>query len=180
MNLDNATFEEVVNAYYEPLYRFAHSLVHDEADARDLTQETYAQLSRKAHQVQERSKVKSWLFTTLYRAFIDGHRRKVRYPHVDAEGVLEDMPASTLDAGDRIDAAAALRALEQVPETFRSPLMLFYLDQHSYLEIAEILGVPVGTVMSRISRGRAALRQLMEDRPINGTRPENTKPVVVL
>ncbi len=180
MNLDNATFEEVVNAYYEPLYRFAHSLVHDEADARDLTQETYAQLSRKAHQVHERSKIKSWLFTTLYRSFIDGHRRKVRHPHVEAEGVLEDLPARTLDAGERIDAEAALRALEQVPESFRSPLMLFYLDQHSYLEIAEILDVPLGTVMSRISRGRAALRQLMEDRPRKVATPKDGKPVVVL
>ena len=60
-----------------------------------------------------------------------------------------------------------MQALKEVPEVFRVPLTLFYLDQHSYVEIADILGVPIGTVMSRISRGRAMLRQLMEDRPRN-------------
>ncbi len=167
MNLDDATFEEVVNAYYEPLYRFAYSLVHDEADARDLTQESFAQLSRKSHQIQDRAKIKSWIFTTLYRSFVDGHRRKVRYPHVEADESLSETPASVPDAGVQIDAASAMQALARVPDVFREPLTLFYLEQHSYLEIAEILDVPVGTVMSRISRGRAALRQLMEDRPKN-------------
>ena len=167
MNLDNATFEEIVNAYYEPLYRFAFSLTHEEADARDFTQETFAQLSRKSGQIEDRSKIKSWLFTTLYRSFIDTHRRRVRYPQVEAEGVLDELPARAADAGDQLDAASVLDALKMVPEVFRVPLTLFYLDQHSYLEIAEILDVPVGTVMSRISRGRAALRGLMEDPPAN-------------
>lgn len=180
MNLDNATFEEIVNAYYEPLYRFAFSLTHEEADARDFTQETFAQLSRKAGQIADRAKVKSWLFTTLYRAFIDSHRRRVRYPQVEAEGVLEEMPARTVDAGERLDAASVMAALSMVPEVFRVPLALFYLEQHSYLEIAGILNVPVGTVMSRISRGRAALRELMEDPPANVVLLETPKPSVVL
>jgi RNA polymerase sigma-70 factor (ECF subfamily) len=77
------------------------------------------------------------------------------------------MPASVPNAGESVDAAAAVQALQEVPEVFRVPLTLFYLEQHSYLEIAEIQGIPVGTVMSRISRGRAMLRQLMEDRPRN-------------
>lgn len=180
MNLDNNTFEETVNAYYEPLYRFAYSLAHDDADARDLTQETFAQLSRKAGQIQDRTRIKSWLFTTLYRSFIDSHRRRIRHPHVEAEGVLEDLPARTVDAGERLDAASVLKALRNVPEVFRVPLTLFYLEQHSYLEIAEIIDVPVGTVMSRISRGRAALRELMEDPPANIVPLEATKRSVVL
>lgn len=167
MTLEDATFEQIVTAYYEPLYRFAFSLVQRESEARDLTQDAFAQLGRKSHQVQDQSKVKSWLFTTLYRAFVDSHRWKTRYPHVEADEAVNEMPASTADAGDRLDAETALQALKEVPEVFRVPLTLFYLDQHSYLEIAEILGVPVGTVMSRISRGRAMLRQLMEDRPRN-------------
>lgn len=167
MTLDDAMFEQIVTAYYEPLYRFAFSLVQRESEARDLTQDAFAQLGRKSHQVQDQSKVKSWLFTTLYRAFVDSHRWKTRYPHVEADEAVNEMPASTADAGDRLDAETALQALKEVPEVFRVPLTLFYLDQHSYLEIAEILGVPVGTVMSRISRGRAMLRQLMEDRPRN-------------
>lgn len=167
MNLDNATFEEIVNAYYEPLYRFAFSLTHEEADARDYTQETFAQLSRKAGQIEDKSKIKSWLFTTLYRSFVDSHRRRVRFPQVETEGVLDQMPARSADAGEQLDAEAVMKALQMVPEVFRVPLTLFYLDQHSYLEIAGILNVPVGTIMSRISRGRAALRELMEDRPPN-------------
>ena len=82
MTLDDATFEEIATAHYEPLYRFAFSLVQRESEARDLTQDAFAQLGRKAHQVQDRSKVKSWLFTTLYRAFVDSHRWKTRYPHI--------------------------------------------------------------------------------------------------
>ena len=167
MILDDATFEEVVKAQYEPLYRFAFSLVQREADARDLTQEAFAQLGRKAHQVQDKAKLKSWLFTTLYRTFVDSHRWKTRYPHVEADDTVNEMPASVPNAGEGVDAAAAVQALQEVPEVFRVPLTLFYLEQHSYLEIAEIQGIPVGTVMSRISRGRAMLRQLMEDRPRN-------------
>ena len=167
MTLDDATFEEIATAHYEPLYRFAFSLVQRESEARDLTQDAFAQLGRKAHQVQDRSKVKSWLFTTLYRAFVDSHRWKTRYPHVEADASVNEMPSTTVEAGERLDAEAALQALKEVPEVFRVPLTLFYLDQHSYLEIAGILGVPIGTVMSRISRGRAMLRQLMEDRPRN-------------
>lgn len=180
MNLDDATFEEIVNAYYEPLYRFAYSLTHEEADARDFTQETFAQFSRKSGQIEDKSKVKSWLFTTLYRSFIDTHRRRVRYPQVEADSALGEMPARSADAGDQLDAASVLEALKTVPEVFRVPLTLFYLDQHSYLEIAEILDVPVGTVMSRISRGRAALRELMEDPPANVVPLIATKHSVVL
>ena len=167
MILDDATFEEVVKAQYEPLYRFAFSLIQREADARDLTQDAFAQLGRKAHQIQDKAKLKSWLFTTLYRAFVDSHRWKTRHPHVEAGDEVSEMPATIPDAGVNVDAAAAVEALQEVPEVFRVPLTLFYLEQHSYLEIAEIQGVPVGTVMSRISRGRAMLRQLMEDRPRN-------------
>lgn len=125
MILDDATFEEVVKAQYEPLYRFAFSLVQREADARDLTQEAFAQLGRKAHQVQDKAKLKSWLFTTLYRAFVDSHRWKTRYPHVEADATVSEMPASVPNAGESVDAAAAVQALQEVPEVFRVPLTLF-------------------------------------------------------
>lgn len=179
MDLDDATFEAVVNAHYEPLYRFAFSLAGQEAEARDLTQEAFAQLGRKAGQIQERSKLKSWLFTTLYRAFVDSRRFKTRHPHVEVEGAEGELPVTLPNASERLDAALALQALKQVPEVYRAPLTLFYLEQHSYLEIADILGVPAGTVMSRISRGRALLRQLMEDKPRNILPLETLKPSVV-
>jgi RNA polymerase sigma-70 factor (ECF subfamily) len=162
MVLDDATFEEVVNAHYESLYRFAMSLT-----ARDLTQDCFAQLARKAAQIHDRTKIKSWMFTTLYRAFLDCKRRDIRHPHVEVGAVEHELPVRQPEAADRIDASTVLAALSRLPETFRTPLGLFYLEEHSYLEIAEILGVPPGTVMSRISRGRAMLRKLMEEKPSN-------------
>jgi RNA polymerase sigma-70 factor (ECF subfamily) len=165
MVLDDTSFEEVVNGHYESLYRFAFSLAAREEDAKDLTQETFAQLARKAGQIQDRSKIKSWLFTTLYRSFVDSRRRSNRHPEVEVDPADPEIPVHQPEAPDRLDAATALDALQRIPDVFRAPLILFYLEDHSYLEIAEILKVPAGTVMSRISRGRALLRRLMEDPP---------------
>lgn len=178
MVLDDATFEEVVTTHYESLYRFAFSLAQREADARDLTQDTFAQLARKAQQIEESARVKSWLFTTMYRLFVDGRRKTNRHPQVDVETADHELPVELPQGPARLDAAAALQALSQVEELFRAPLILFYLEDHSYLEIAEILKIPPGTVMSRISRGRAMLRHLMEDKPRNVVVLENFKSVV--
>jgi RNA polymerase sigma-70 factor (ECF subfamily) len=161
MVLDESTFEEIVSMSYESLYRFAFSLTEREADARDLTQEAFSQLAKKAAQIQDKAKIKSWLFTTLYRAFIDSRRRQIRYPHVDVDAAVQELPASLPVAANRIDAEAARQALTKVDEVYRTPLTLFYLGEHSYLEIAEILKIPPGTVMSRISRGRTILRRLL-------------------
>jgi RNA polymerase sigma-70 factor (ECF subfamily) len=150
--------------WYESLYRFAFSLTHAEADARDLTQETFHRLAKKAGQIDDKSKAKSWLFSTLYRAFVDSRRWQNRYRHVEVDAAEHELPACLPTSGDRLDAESARAALMQVEEIYRAPLVLFYLESHSYLEIAEILDIPVGTVMSRISRGRALLRRLMEDR----------------
>ena len=169
MTVDDATFEEIVNHHYESLYRFALSLTRREADARDLTQETFSQFARKSHEVRDGSKAKSWLFTTLYRAFVDDRRRHARYTHVGIDEADHELPAGpTAATADHLDAATARIALMQVDEVYRAPLVLFYLQEHSYQEIADILDLPIGTVMSRLSRGRVLLRQLLEDR---GTSP---------
>ena len=169
MTLDPQTFEDIVNRYYEPLYRFAFSLARTEADASDLTQETFREFAAKARQLRDTSKAKSWLFTTLYRAFVDKRRRLNRYPEVESGAVENELPALEPEAPGKMDAAAARAALVRLDETYRAPLALFYLEDHSYLEIAEILGIPIGTVMSRLSRGRALLRELLEDRAPNLT-----------
>src|SRR5262249_41820527 len=178
MVLDEATFEEVVSAHYESLYRFALSLASREEDARDLTQECFTQLARKAHQIQDQNRIKSWLFTTLYRTFVDCKRRTSRHPQVEVGAAELELPVRLPDAPERIDAATRMAALRQLPEIFRAPLTLFYLEDHSYLEIAQILQVPPGTVMSRISRGRSMLRKLMEDRPANVITLEPSKAAV--
>jgi RNA polymerase sigma-70 factor (ECF subfamily) len=172
MNLDDNTFELIVSAHYESLYRFAFSLVNNEADARDLTQEAFAQLARKSATLRDAAKAKSWLFTTLYRAFIDKRRSAVRHPHVEVGAADEELPVAPARAPESADAETVRAALMQLNETFRAPLALFYLEDHSYQEIADILQVPIGTVMSRLSRGRAMLRQMLEDKP----RPAPAKP----
>jgi RNA polymerase sigma factor (sigma-70 family) len=167
MVVDAPTFEGIVSAYYESLYRFALTLAGQEAEACDLTQETFRQLARKGHQIREQSKVKSWLFTTLYREFLDSCRSRRRYPQVEMDEAGPELPATQPEVMDKIDAATAREALSQVDEVYRAPLVLFYLEEHSYLEIAGILAIPIGTVMSRISRGRDALRRILEAR-VNG------------
>ncbi len=164
--IDDEEFSRLVDAHYESLYRFAVSLAHSEADARDLVQDTYARLAQKGSQLKSLSKAKSWLFTTLYRAYIDTHRHQVRHPQVDLESAELELPVSQPVAGEHLDATMVQDALSKVDEVFRVPLILFYLDQHSYLEIAEILNIPPGTVMSRISRGRAALRRMFDEKEL--------------
>src|SRR3989442_12269023 len=85
-------FERIVSQHYEPLYKFAFSLTRTEADACDLTQHTFYIWATKGHQLRDRSKVKSWLFTILHREFLNIHRRTVRFPHVELSDVTEDLP----------------------------------------------------------------------------------------
>jgi RNA polymerase sigma factor (sigma-70 family) len=167
MAVDASTFEEIVNSYYESLYRFAFTLAGQEAEACDLTQETFHQFARKGDQLRDGSKAKSWLFTTLYRQFLDSRRSQRRHPAVELSEAEPEMPTTAPDVEARIDAETARAALAELDEVFRAPMALFYLGEHSYAEIAGILGVPIGTVMSRISRGRDLLRKLLAD-GVNG------------
>ena len=154
-------FEDLVNAYYRPLYQFACSLVHGEAEASDLTQQTFYSWARKGHALRDRSKAKTWLFTTLYREFLKSRRHQRAFPHrtLDAaDGNLPDPSASTLE---QLDSTAVLEALATLDDIYRAPLELFYVGEHSYKEISDILSVPIGTVQSRISRGKARLREAL-------------------
>ena len=162
---DELSFEQLVERYYQPLYRFALGLSGRENDAWDLTQQTFYRWATKRHQLLDPSKAKSWLFTTLHREFLNSLRRQSRFPHLDIQTTQMELPPVPPAAEARTDGDIILEALARVEEPFRSPLVLFYLEDHSYKEIAEILGVPPGTVMSRISRGKALLRQLLADRP---------------
>jgi len=150
----------LVEQFYMPLYRFGLSLTREPCEAADLTQQTFLLWASKGHQLREQSKVKAWLFTSLYREFLRGERQRVRESgrevHLSDVGCLPTAP-NTLD-GD-----AVVRALFDLDEMYRAPLSLFYLQEHSYKEIAETLNLPVGTVMSRISRGKARLREQLAD-----------------
>jgi RNA polymerase sigma-70 factor (ECF subfamily) len=161
--MTSEAFTQLVDAHYAPLYRFALSLARNASDAGDLVQQTFFIWATKGHGLRELSKAKSWLFTTLYREFLRGRRRDSR------SSSLEDLPpgekepaAEDVDRVSRIDSAAVMAALQTVDEAFRAPLTLFYLEDMSYQEIASTLDVPIGTVMSRLSRGKTQLRIAFE------------------
>jgi RNA polymerase sigma-70 factor (ECF subfamily) len=154
-------FEDVVERYYHPLYRFALSLTRSEADACDLTQQTFYTWGVKGGQLQDLSKAGGWLFTTLHRAFLQRRRKETRFPHFELSQMDSELPRTSPQQESRLDSAEALAALGKIEEAFRAPLALFYLEECPYHEIARILGVPLGTVKSRIARGIAHLRRLL-------------------
>ena len=154
-------FETIVSEHYEPLFRFAMSLTRVESDAGDLTQETFYIWATKGHQLRDTSKVKTWLFTTLYRAFLKVRRRQGRFSDQDLEEVADHLPAPSAESTDQEDCSQVLPALARVDEVYQAAVALFYLEDYSYKDIAAILDVPVGTVKSRIARGVAQLREIL-------------------
>jgi RNA polymerase sigma-70 factor (ECF subfamily) len=160
--MDELSFENLVNAHYEHLYRFALSLARSEADAGDLVQQTFCRLAAKGEQLRDKSKAKSWLFTTLHREFLGQRRHEDKFPKVEIAAVNEtELAAKSVSMENKLDGAGVMAALKILDETYRAPLALFYLEEHSYRDIAEILEVPIGTVMSRISRGKELLRKIV-------------------
>ena len=152
-------FTQLVDTYYASLYRFALSLARNSADACDLTQQTFYVWATKGSALRDGSKVKTWLFTTLYREFLRGRRRGARLTALDdLPPGTEDPPANDVDLALNLDGQRVVEALQEVDEAFRVPLTLFYLEDLSYLDIADLLDVPIGTVMSRLSRGKMQLR----------------------
>ncbi len=154
-------FEELVQAYYRPLYQFAFSLARREADACDLTQQTFYIWATKGRALRDPTKAKTWLFTTLHREFLKARRHDRMYPEraiVEGDG---NLPAPSASAIELLDSATVVEALARVEEVYRAPLTLFYLGEHSYKEISDILSVPLGTVQSRIARGKDQLRELL-------------------
>lgn len=152
-------FTQLVDAHYVPLYRFALSLTKSSSDAGDLTQQTFFIWAKKGEQLRDASKAKSWLFTTLYREFLRGRRRAEHVTSLEDLGPVDSDPAAPeVDVVTGMDASLVVEALQEVDEVYRAPLTLFYMEELSYREIADALDVPIGTVMSRLSRGKAQLR----------------------
>jgi RNA polymerase sigma-70 factor, ECF subfamily len=170
-----ADTEELVVQHYEMLYRFAYGLTHNEADACDLTQQTFYIYAMKGAQLNDPRKVKSWLHTTLYREFLGGRRRIVRFPHQNLEDSEAELPASPARTGLPHDTQQALDALASLDETFQAPLVLFYLGDHAYADIAQILELPLGTVKSRLARGIEQLQRRLSD-PVTRTGPKGPAP----
>ena len=150
-------FEELVDAHYQALYRFGYSLSGNEHDASDLVQETFSTFALKGSSIRDRSKAKTWLFTTLHRHFLRQFRKSKR--------VQVQSPEILANPAPPIDCDSALDALVSINETYRTPLTLYYLRHFNYREIGEILEIPIGTVMSRLARGKTELKKILLHSP---------------
>lgn len=158
---DRPDFSELVSEHYENLYRFAYSLAKNEAGASDLVQETFLIWAQKGESLRDTSKVKSWLFTTLYREFLRSRRKGGRETSIEQEVAENQQDEGTTDPVRSLDAQRAVALLPRLEEIYRAPLTLFYMEDMSYKEIAETLEVPIGTVMSRLSRAKSQLKMLL-------------------
>ena len=158
------TFAREALSYVDSLYGTALRLTRHVADAEDLVQETYLKAFRAEAQFQRGTNLKAWLFTILHNTFRNRRRDAGRSPvDVDSEAVEQAMDVGSLQqtpetllARETLDADLQ-SALDALPESFRQAVWLRDVEEFSYAEIAGIVGVPIGTVMSRISRGRRLL-----------------------
>jgi RNA polymerase sigma-70 factor (ECF subfamily) len=169
---ESLNFKELVDAHYSSLYRFAYSLAGNEHEASDLTQHTYFIYANKGSTIRDPSKIKSWLFTTLYREFLRMRRSAKRTQPQEHEMLEAEAPVVNPEIVSALDGASAVAAVALLDETYRAPIVLFYLQDLSYKEIAAVLEIPLGTVMSRLARGKAQLKKLLSDR----TRSTGTSP----
>src|ERR1700744_3515608 len=175
---DQARFAEMAMEYMGSLYTAALRMTRNPSDAEDLVQETYLKAYRAFGTFQEGTNLKAWLYKILTNTFINSYRARKRRPEQSELDDVEDLYLYRRLGG--LEAAAAGRsaeeevldgftesdvkdALESLPEQFRMAVLLADVEGFSYKEIAEILDIPIGTVMSRLHRGRKALQKTLHD-----------------
>ena len=173
---DQATFVEQSMEYMQPLYTAALRMTRNPSDAEDLVQETYLRAYRAFGSFQEGTNLRAWLYRILTNTFINSYRAKKRRPEISDVEDIEDLylykrvgALTGTDQGrsaeeelfEHITDSNVKDALEALPEQFRMAVLLADVEGFSYKEIADILDVPIGTVMSRIHRGRRALQKAL-------------------
>lgn len=170
---EDANFEQEALPWVDDVYRFARSLTRNDTDAEDVVQDTYLRAYKSWHTFQPGSDARRWLFAIARNVFLRS-RERVR-PEVDPnEGDIEKVDSSTRLSGagrdtteallSRIDLGPALSdAMDQLAEPFRSAVVLVDIEDQSYDAAAQVLGVPVGTVRSRLFRGRRLLQEMLMD-----------------
>ncbi len=155
-----AVVRGLIEAHYDALYRYAYRLSGSAADAEDLTQETFGKALVRAGQLRDITKAKGWLFRILRNLYLHRVRDQKRHKTVSLDQAW-DLPADCPpDVGHdfAVDPARLQEVLNALDETFRTPLILFYFEDFSYKDIAEQMDLPIGTVMSRLARAKAHLR----------------------
>jgi RNA polymerase sigma-70 factor (ECF subfamily) len=186
---DQATFADDVEEYLPQLYSAALRMTRNPADAEDVLQDALLKAYRGYHTFTAGTNLKAWLYRILTNAFINRYRARTRRPDEVELGELEDLylyrrlgaegsggaeRSAEEEALDRFVDDDIKAALEDLPEAFRIPVLLADVEGFSYKEIAEIMDVPIGTVMSRLHRGRKALQRALwrfaEQRGIAGAR----------
>ena len=193
---DQATFADQAMPFMDSLYSGALRMTRNPADAEDLVQETYLRAYRGFGGYQDGTNHKAWLYRILTNTYINRYRAKQRRPEESNLDDVEDLFLYRRLGG--LEAAARSRsaedelmdtfsefevkeALEALPENFRLPVLLADVEGFSYKEIAEILDIPIGTVMSRLHRGRKALQKRLLDYAVNhglADRPSDPAPTV--
>lgn len=158
--MDEAGCREIVRRLvrdeYQVVYRFAYRLAGSHADAEDLTQQTFLQACRKIDQVRSGERVRPWLLTIVRNCFLKSRQKQKYWELTDDEAQWATEPFSPWP--EEFDEEQLQQALQELPEVFRTPVLLHYFDEMSYKDIARLLNVPIGTIMSRLARGKESLR----------------------
>jgi RNA polymerase sigma-70 factor, ECF subfamily len=148
---------KLVDEHYMSLYRYACRLTGSADEAWDLTQDAFCQAQQKFHQLREPSKARSWLFSILRNAYL--HRlRATKHEAVVSLEWIGDLAEPAADPLPEVDPDQLQHALDELPEVYKTPIILYYFEEFSYRDIAEQMELPIGTVMSRLARAKAHLR----------------------
>jgi RNA polymerase sigma-70 factor (ECF subfamily) len=156
--------EELVEGHYCALYRYAYRLSGKAQEAEDLAQEAFCQAQLKWSQLRDAQRARAWLFAILRNAYL----HKVRDRKMENALPLDeigDLPDRTPDPLPAIDPQRLQEVLADLPEAFRTPIILFYFEDFSYRDIADQMNVPIGTVMSRLARAKSFLRNRLVPQP---------------